>query len=55
MSNWKIPPNKWTVTLAFLSDCPDARVGSEDNCMRFIETMMWMARSGAPWRMLPSE
>ena len=55
MSNWKIPPNKWMTILAFLRDCPDVRVGSEDNCMRFIEAMMWMARSGAPWRMLPSE
>ena len=55
MSNWKIPPNKWTVILAFLRDCPDVRVGSEENCKRFIEAMLWMARSGAPWRMLPSE
>ena len=55
MPNWKIPPNKWIVILAFLRDCPDVRAGSEEDCMRFIEAMMWMARSGAPWRMLPSE
>ena len=55
MSNWKIPPNKWTAILAFLRDCPDVRVGSEENCKLFIEAMLWMARSGAPWRMLPSE
>ena len=55
MPNWKIPPNKWTKILAFLRDCPDVRVGNEENCKRFIEAMMWMARSGAPWRMLPSE
>ena len=30
-------------------------VGNEENCKRFIEAMLWMARSGAPWRMLPSE
>ena len=41
--------------LAFLMDCPDARVGSEENCMRFIDAMMWTARSGAPRRTLPSE
>ena len=55
MSNWKIPPNKWTAILAFLRDCPDVRVGIEENCMSFIKAIMWMARSGAPRRMLPSE
>ena len=55
MSNWKTPPNKWTKILAFLRDCPDVRVGNEDNCRRFIEAVMWMARFGAPRRMLPSE
>ena len=54
-SNWKTSPNKWTMILAFLMDCPDARVGSEENCMRFIDAMMWTARSGAPRRTLPSE
>ena len=55
MSNARIPPNKWIKILAFLRKCPDVRVGNEENCKRFIEAMMWMARAGAPWRMLPSE
>ena len=55
MSIWKIPPNKWIAILAFLRDCPNAMVGSEENCMNFIEATMWMARSEAPWRTLPSE
>ena len=55
MSNARVPPDKWIKILAFLRKCPDVRVGNEENCKRFIEAMMWMARAGAPWRMLPSE
>ena len=55
MPNWKIPPNKWTKILTFLRDCPDVMVGNEENCKRFIEAMLWMARSRAPWRTLQSE
>ena len=50
-----MPPNKRTKILAFLRDCPDAMVGNEEDCRRFVEAVMWMARSGAAWRTLPSE
>ena len=34
---------------------PDLYVGQESDCKRFIEAIIWMSRSGAPWRLLPSE
>ena len=39
--------------LVFLRKCPDVRVADEEDCKRFVNAVLWMARSGAPWRMLP--
>ena len=39
--------------LDFLRKCPDVRVADEEDCKRFINAVLWMARAGAPWRMLP--
>ena len=41
--------------LEFLRDEPSLYIGAEADCKRFIEAMVWMSRSGAPWRMLPAE
>ncbi|MFS8896690.1 transposase, partial [Synechococcus sp. R3-13] len=37
--------------LAFLRTEP--HIGKEAGCKRFIEGVLWMARSGSPWRYLP--
>ena len=47
---------KWSKIYAFLKEQPNLNAKSEDKCRKFfIEAVVWMARSGAQWRMLPSE
>ena len=44
----------WTKILAFLLTCDDVRVGNPEACRRFVEAVLWILRSGAQWRLLPS-
>ena len=55
MSNIKLTNLQWTKIVQFLRDCPDVYVGQEADCRRFIEAVLWIARSGAQWRLLPQE
>ena len=41
--------------LEFLRSQTDLYVGQEVESKRFIEAVVWMSRSGAQWRLLPSE
>jgi transposase len=45
--------DQWRKIRRFLRTCPKAYVGNEEECRRFVEAVLWMARSGAPWRYLP--
>ena len=47
-------PDQWTKMLGFLRTCPDVYVGQAVACRRFVEAVLWMARSGAQWRLLPA-
>lgn len=53
MSTVEIRTDQWAKILAFLRSCSDVYVGKEAACRLFVEAMLWMARSGAPWRLLP--
>ena len=44
-----------TKIIAFLRAHPRAYVGQESNCVRFLEGVIWMSRSGAQWRELPAQ
>lgn len=55
MSSIKLSPKQWSKIHQFLSESSDVYVGKEAECLRFIEAVLWMARSGAQWRLLPSE
>lgn len=45
--------NQWLKIVRFLRSCPNAYVGQERECRRFIEGVLWIARTGAQWRLLP--
>ncbi len=46
---------QWQKMLPILRAHPNAYVGQADECRRFLSAVLWMARSGAQWRLLPKE
>jgi transposase len=55
MSTVKKKDAHWPKILQFLRSCPGIYVGREAQCRRFIEAVLWITRSGAQWRLLPTE
>jgi transposase len=46
---------QWQKILPLLRSHPNAYVGQEQECRKFLEAVLWIARSGAQWRLLPRE
>ena len=46
---------QWSKLFSYLITHPQIKVGSIARLRRFVEAVFWMLRSGAQWRLLPSE
>jgi transposase len=55
MSTVRLRDDQWAKLLAFLRADSRVYVGNEDECRRFLEGVLWIARSGAQWRLLPEQ
>jgi transposase len=55
MTDVRLTEDQWTKIRDFLRQDPNAYVGDEGECRRFVEAVKWISRSGAQWRLLPAE
>ena len=55
MSNVKFTQSQWKKILEFLRTRSDLYVGQPLECKHFVTGVLWMARSGAQWRLLPKK
>lgn len=55
MTDIKLTDNQWIKIRKFLLQDPNAYVGKDEACRKFVEAVKWVSRSGAQWRLLPSE
>ncbi len=55
MRTVKLTNEQWQKILPFLRSRSDLYIGHEHECRKFVEAVLWIARSGAQWRLLPRE
>lgn len=53
MSTVELRHDQWRRIVKFLRENPKVYVGRASRCKRFVEGVLWIARSGAQWRLLP--
>ena len=47
--------DQWERIYAILRSCPGIYVAQEPATRRFVEAVVWMARAGCAWRLVPDE
>jgi len=50
----EISDEEWVVIQPILVAHQSVRILSEEPCRAFLEAVLWVLRSGAPWRLLPA-
>jgi transposase len=55
MSQVRLNDEQWNKVVNLLRQDVRAYVGDEGECRRYVEAVLWITRSGAPWRLLPAE
>ncbi len=55
MTYIRLTDNQWTKIRDFLKQDPNVYLGNEAQCRLFLSAVLWICRTGAQWRALPSE
>jgi len=55
MGNANLSDAVWIKILLFPETQKGIYIGKEESCRKFLEAVLWMLRSGAQWRLLPSD
>lgn len=55
MTDVRLNNEQWIKIRDYLKTDPNAYVGNESECRRFLEAVKWISRSGSQWRLLPTE
>ncbi len=53
MSTLTLSDTQWSKIVNFLKTGPDIYTGQEIHLRRFIQSVLWITRSGSQWRLLP--
>ena len=53
MANINLKNEQWQKIISFLQTEKHIYICNEQECIRFLKALVWLARSGAQWRLLP--